>query len=129
MGFPIGVREAILGAKVLRKEEIQIDDWGCSVWVRTLSGTERDSFEQAMISRKNGTVDMSNVRARLAVLTICNAEGKRIFRDDDAHELGQTSSRALDQCFEAAQRLNGFRKEDVEDLAKNYGSARNGDSG
>ena len=111
-------REAILKTDDLPRELVQVPEWGGDVYVRTLTGTERDAFEQSMVGKKS-KMNLDNVRARFAVLTICDEAGQRLFTDDDAKVLGDKSAAALDRVFAVAQRLNGFSSEDAEDLAKN----------
>jgi len=111
-------RDSILQADDLPKESVEVPEWGGQVWVRTLSGTERDSFEQSMVNKKNKP-NMDNVRARFAVLTICDEAGDRLFKAADADELGKKSAAALDRVFAVAQRLNGFSDQDQKDIAGN----------
>jgi len=111
-------RDSILQADDLPKESVEVPEWGGQVWVRTLSGTERDSFEQSMVTKKNKP-NMDNVRARFAVLTICDEKGERLFQAADAEALGKKSAAALDRVFAVAQRLNGFSDQDQKDLSDN----------
>ena len=111
-------RDSILQADDLPKESVEVPEWGGQVWVRTLSGTERDAFEQSMVMKKNKP-NMDNVRARFAVLTICDEAGERLFQAADADELGKKSAAALDRIFAVAQRLNGFSDQDQKDIAGN----------
>jgi len=111
-------RDSILQADDLPKESVDVPEWGGQVWVRTLSGTERDAFEQSMVNKKNKP-NMDNVRARFAVLTICDEAGDRLFKAADADELGKKSAAALDRVFAVAQRLNGFSDQDQKDIAGN----------
>ena len=111
-------RDAILGSSDLPKELVSVPEWGGDLYVRTLNGTERDLFEQSMVGKKNKT-NLDNVRARFAVLTICDESGARLFTANDAEALGKKSASALDRVFAVAQRLNGFSSEDAEELAKN----------
>ena len=68
---------------------------------------------------KKDKINLDNVRARFAVLTICDEQGTRIFNAADAAKLGSKSAAALDRVFAVAQRLNGFSNEDTEELAGN----------
>lgn len=111
-------KESILKSDDLPREQVEVPEWGGSVYVRTLTGTERDSFEQSMQGKKN-KIDLENVRARFAVLTICDEAGARLFNATDAEKLGSKSAAALDRVFAVAQRLNGFTQSDAEDLAGN----------
>lgn len=116
-------KKAILNSDDLPREEVEVERWGGSVWVRTLTGTERDEFEQSCIkskgSGKGRDVNMVNIRARLCVLTLCNEKGERLFDARDIDALGKKSAMCLDLIFSVAQKLNGLGNEDVEDLAKN----------
>lgn len=110
-------KDNILSASDLPNEEVPVPEWGGSVFVRTMSGIERDAFEQSIVdSKKRGLV---NVRARLAVQVVCDSAGSRIFTDADADALGRKSGKALDRIFDVAQRLSGIGAKDVESLEKN----------
>lgn len=124
-------REQILKADDLPHEEVPVPEWGGSVLVWTLTGAERDAFEEATLQKrgKRREADLSNIRARLAALAVRDADGKRLFGDSDVVALGRKSARALDRVFAVAQRLNGITDEDVEELEKNSAPARNGCAG
>lgn len=125
-------KDQILSASDRPTEEVPVPEWGGSVFVRTMSGTDRDAFEQDIIdARKHDaeraeqsdapvkSTELTNIRARLAVKTICDAEGNRLFGDDDADTLGKKSGKALDRIFDVAQRLNGIGQKEVEELEGN----------
>tara|TARA_R110000824_G_scaffold354555_1_gene541664 strand:+ start:2298 stop:2645 length:348 start_codon:yes stop_codon:yes gene_type:complete len=109
-------RSAILKSDDLPKEVVNIPEWGGDVFVRTLTGTERDAFEQSMVQKKNKP-NLNNVRARFAVLTVCDEKGERLFSDNDSEALGKKSASALDRVFAVSQRLNGFSDSDSEELS------------
>lgn len=109
-------KSAILDSQDLPRELVEVPEWGGAVYVRTLNGTERDQFEQSMVGKKNKT-NLDNVRARFAVLTICDESGMRLFNTSDAEQLGKKSAAALDRVFAVAQRLNGFSDSDSEELS------------
>lgn len=121
-------KNAILSADDKKVEQVDVPEWGGHVHVRTLTGTERDAFESAFFSQ-NGTQNLANIRSRLAVLTVCDARGKRLFADTDVVAVGKKSAAALDRVFGVAQRLNGLRAEDVKELEKNSEAAPSGASG
>ncbi len=107
-------KEAILAADDLPRELVSVPEWGGDVFVRTMTGTDRDAFEASLIGKEGR---MENVRARLVSLTLCNEAGERMFDDAEIAALGKKSARALDRVFSVAQRLNGIGTEQV-DAAK-----------
>jgi hypothetical protein len=119
-------REAILAATDLPKELIDVPEWGGSVWVRGLTGAERDRFENSVIEQKgrDRSLNLRNVRAKLCALCMVDEEGKRLFADSDIQALGQKSAAALSRVFDAAQRLSGLTREDVKELAENLDDAQ-----
>ena len=114
-------KKSILDSDDLPRECVTVPEWGGDIFVRTLTGAERDSFEQQMLDSrgKNKEINISNIRARLGILTICDEEGTRLFAAKDMEALGKKSASALDRIFTIAQRLNGLSGDDVEELAKN----------
>ena len=114
-------RQAILGMDDLPRVRVEVPEWGGALYVRSLTGAERDAFEATWFAGegRGRTVNMANLRARLVVLCAVDEDGIRLFADDDAEALGAKSAQALDRLFDAAQKLNGFSEADVEELAKN----------
>lgn len=118
-------REAILNAADLVTEDVEVPEWGGTVRVRGLTGSERDAFEQSIMEQRGRDValNLRHIRAKLVALSVVDEQGRRVFSDDDVKALGQKSAVALQRVFEVAQRLSGLRSEDVEELAKNSESA------
>jgi len=107
-------KQTILQCDDLPRQLVTIPEWGGDVYVRTMTGTDRDAFEASLLVNETR---MENVRARLVALTLCDDAGARIFEDHEIAALGKKSARALDRVFSVAQRLNGIGTEQV-DLAK-----------
>ena len=114
-------RDAILQAQDLHYEDVEMPEWGGTVRVRTLTGRERDAFEQSMLNEKgkNTKTNLRNIRAKLVALTVVDGEGKRIFNAADIELLGEKSANALDRLFDVARRLSRLTEKDTEELAKN----------
>lgn len=112
-------REQILHAEDLGFEEVEA--WGGVVRVRMMTGSERDSFEQSMMKVDGSKVtrDMTNMRAKLLIRTICDENNKRIFTDKDIDLVGSKSAAEIEKVFEAAQRLNKLTAQDAEEQEKN----------
>jgi hypothetical protein len=114
-------REDILAATDITRELVQVPEWGGAVYVKALSGFDRDRYEQSLLQGKgkNRDLNLRNARAKLVALTVVNEEGQRIFSDDDVLALGTKSAAALTRVFDVAQRLSGLTDEDLEELSKN----------
>lgn len=124
-------RAAILTGARLATERLYVPEWNGDVFVRELTGAERDSWEGSILDadgKPRGDL-MRNARARLAVLSLVDEQGTRLFGEVDAEALGKTSARALARVFEVAARLSGLTAGDLEELEKNSGGARRAVSG
>ena len=112
-------RDDILNADDIKTEKVEVPEWGGDVFIRTMSGAERDDFEGSLIRGKK--TNLANIRAKLCALVAVDADRKRLFSEKDISALGRKSAKALDRVFSAAQKLNGISSEDVEDMVKNSG--------
>lgn len=109
----MGFKDQILAAEDLPRRELHIPEWGVTVFVRTMSGRERDRFEG-----QQSRDPYADPRARLAVTCLCDGDGKAIFSDADVPALSAKSAKALDRVWAVASRLNGITREDLEELKK-----------
>ncbi len=106
------------------------------VFVRQMTGRERDAFERSLskeFTNAEGEIDykrdISDFRAKLAVYTLCDEEGKNLLTAKDIELLSVNMSAFRLECIvEAAQKLNKITKEDREALVKNSGGDRKDDS-
>lgn len=117
---------------LLKKEEVEIVKVelgnGEFVFVRQMSGRERDTFEQSILKEiKNDKGDVTgydrsliDFRAKLAVVTLCDEQGTSLLKPNDFEILSQSmSARRLEKIVNAAQKLNAITEEDKENLVKN----------
>ena len=113
-------RSDILKADDLPRERVAVPEWGGDVFVRALSGTERDGFEASIVVTrgKDTSMNMSNIRAKLAALAMCDEAGAQLFEERDVVALGQKSASGLQRVFEVAQRLSGIGEEAVKELGE-----------
>lgn len=120
-------RADLLQKEILLREKVELgnDEF---VYVTQMTGRERDNFEQSLVKKikdKKGTVTgfeqvTEDFRAKLAVCTVCDEEGKLIFETKDYNLLSINMSAAkLEKIINAAQKLNAISEEDKEALIKN----------
>lgn len=111
-------RDAILAAKDLKSEVVKVPEWGGEVTIATMSGEQRDAWEQSFIGEK-GKVNTTHARERLLVYCVVDEKGAPMFTEADIAALAKKSSAAVVRCAEVAQRLNYLGAEAVKDAVKN----------
>jgi len=109
-------RLEILGSDDLNAEEVQVPEWGGLVRVRMLTAGERDKFETDVAGIGGKSKNMTNLRARLVVLTACDDALAPLFEPGDVEALAKKSAAAVDRVFSVAAKLNGFTSSDIEEL-------------
>jgi hypothetical protein len=109
-------KSAILAADDSKKIEVDVPEWGGSVFIKVMSGTERDRFESEFVGDKKN-VDM--VRAKLVSKCLCDEDGDRLFSEEEVPQLGEKSAAVLDRLFHVCMKHNRFTRDDVDELAGN----------
>ena len=121
---------------LLKKEELQVVkvDLGKDefVYVRQMTGRERDTFEQSLIKEVKGkdgeaTYERSlqDFRAKLAVCTLSNEKGESLLEPGDYELLSMSMSAArLEKIVNEAQKINKISEEDKDALTKNLGGGQ-----
>jgi hypothetical protein len=109
----------ILAAKDVKlSEAVPVPEWGGDVYIRTISGTERDKFEEAYSEQK-----MKAFRVRFLVMTLADESGERLFADADIDALGGKSSVVINRLFDRAWQHNAFTDEAVDALGNDSPTA------
>jgi len=114
----------------LPTEEVDVPEWGGSVFVRKFTSEDKDNFD-ILIAKKSDEdkIDLHNLRAKLCVFTIVDEDGKCLFSEEDVEALGRKSATAIERIFTVSQRLNNLGLEAVKEIEKNSESGQSEDSG
>jgi hypothetical protein len=112
-------REQILAAKDQEVKKISVPEWGGEVYIRPMSSRDRDKYEAEIIAMRSSGKIYENLRARLAVRSVCDSDGNLIFKDEDVELVGSKGAAALNRIFSAASKLNDFSSQDIKELEKN----------
>lgn len=122
----------IFGSNDLATETVDVPEWGGSVIIRAMTGTQRDAYEQSLMKRgPTGAyeVDTLNMRAKLVANTAVDEGGALLFDPlADLSTLSGKSAAALERLFVVAQRLNGLAANSQESAEKNSESGPAGAS-
>ncbi|MFD8471881.1 hypothetical protein ACFV2E_07455 [Streptomyces globisporus] len=125
-------KDQIAAADDRRWEDVDVPEWGGSVRLLGLSGTERNAYQASLVVLgPNGSVQKMNLAdqtAKLLAKSLVDENFDRLFTDKDVKSLGAKNGAVLQRLFEVAQRLSGLRKEDVEAAAGNSEAAQSGAS-
>lgn len=123
----MGLRELILKADDLPREAVVVKEWKdeqgnpLTVYIRSMTGVERDAFENETykLVGKDMTFNRQNFRARLLGRTLVDEKGVRIFNDAELVQLGGKAAKVLDRLSTIASRLSGISEKDKEELLGN----------
>lgn len=100
-------------------EKVAVPEWGGDVYVKVMTGAERDRWELTQSQILKDPVNL-NIRASLCAVTLCDEKGNRLFSDFQIDELGNKSAIVLDRIFDVARKLNKLTNDDLDELEKNY---------
>ncbi len=116
------LKAAILAADDLPREvaDVSWDLGGERLFVRGLTASEKDQWV-ARTMPSGEFAWTSNITAELVAATLIDADGERIFSDEDAAALGQKSSSALSTLFAQAMRLSGLSEDTNAELEQGLG--------
>lgn len=143
---PVLTREAIRALDDRQIEAVEVPEWGTPeepavLYVRGLSGIDRDDYEFQMILQKtdkkgrvlSSELNMQNLRAKLLLRCVVTspdqATAEPFFQPGDEKWLGTKSGSALQRLFVVAQRLSGITQEAAEELTEELGKDQSGNSG
>jgi hypothetical protein len=117
---------------LLQRDDLKIEKVELTrgyVFVREMTGSEKDRWEQSMLKQKpngnkNAAIEyettLEDFRAKLAVVTMCDADGNLLFEAKDIKALNKAMSATnMEKIVEVAQRLNAISQKDKDEILKN----------
>jgi hypothetical protein len=120
-------RDAILG---FTAEPFPVEAFGGTVYVRPLSGDERDRYEASNLEQTRGGQTKLNIaqlrtaRARLAQLCLVERDEqgrwRRMFTRHEIDKLGRLPAAELDKVTSAAAEASGLDSEREEELVESF---------
>lgn len=112
----------IFAVSDLEPEWLDIPEWNGGLFVRPMTGLERDNYEQSLVRGKgaNREMNIANARAKLVVMVAVNEAGDSVFTKGDVKRLGEKSSAALNRIFELATKQSGMSEQDIEELTEDF---------
>lgn len=125
-------RESIIRRRPLKLEKVHVPEWGGDVYVREMTGAERDWLDSQMYDPKTKDVSLLNVpnyRATIAALVLADENGALLFTKHDIPFLSSQPARGLERVMEAGLRVSGMSDTAVDDAEKNSEPGTSGSLG
>ena len=97
------LRERILAADDLGREEVEVEEWGETVTVRGLTAGEVEKW-----GREVNAGTLEDIMPKMVAAVCINGNGQRLFTDDDIEALAGKNPKAILNIFNVAQRLSGI---------------------
>ena len=110
-------KEQILAADDMGLLEVQVPEWGGSVFIRVMTVGERDAYENDWVLNKTKGVD--NFRAKFLAKCLCDDKGQRLFSESEVVQLAGKSAKVMSRIWQRAMEHNALSEKEVEELAKN----------
>jgi hypothetical protein len=134
---PAGVallsRTAILAAEDIQYELVEVPEWGGTVRVRSLTGTERDQYDAESWSMTHGGKDaqaaLTDFRVRRVARAIVDEDGASMFGAADIAALGRKNGAVIDRLDDVVTRLSGMDDKAVKAALEALKDAPSGGSG
>lgn len=131
----MALSDDILGEDDVEVEPVDIPEWHRKLWIRGLTGSERDDYEASRRQIRNAgkpnaelVLISDNARANLLVKCLVDENRDRIFTDQQAPALGMKNGKVLDRLYDVAARLSGLSDEEAEEIEGNSEAAQSGAS-
>lgn len=107
----------ILSAGDLKREEVDVPEWGGKVLVTSFSADAKDAIEYKLFNMQNKSG--VGIRASYVGHALVDSHGQRLFTDEEIPMLGTKFAGAVDRVFEVVSKLNRISQKDIEELEKN----------
>lgn len=104
----------ILTAEDVRYIEVEVEEWGGKLRLRTMTGRDREAFMQKIPAE--GGRWPAHFMEDFLVKCICDEKNKPILLPEDIEALSGKSGMILQQLFNAAAELNGLTSGSVEEI-------------
>lgn len=127
-------REEIMAAQDISWKEVPVDEWkaGSVVWVRSPTSADRDYLEMVILGgdaapdgEPRRTMGKEEIRAHFIAMCVVKDNGshERLFDAADIQWLKHKNILPINRIYSAILESAIVTEKDVEDLAKNSGSA------
>ena len=117
----MGLRESFLKPIERPTETVNVPELGLSVVVRGMSARERSEYDAQFRTNSGKPNKRKQLQGRQLMMIACclDEDGKPLFQDSDASQLGELPASVVEPIVDACLRVCGMTSDDVDDAAKN----------
>lgn len=134
-------RDMILQAQDFEKEEVDIPEWGGSVFIRSMTVAASDVIQLLFIrlgggelaANQNGSIRdpdaLKGLKVAMVSRCLCDEKGELIFNDNEGRAILETKSNVvMDRLYDVAMRINKMGDDEVEQEKKDLPATDSTDS-
>ena len=108
----------ILAIADMNIRRVWVPAWNNHIFLRTPTALEKGRFE-ASVAGEEKKRDIKTLKLRLAVMCICDGNGKRLFNDEDIPKLGEKSAQAIETIANESLKMIQITEAELEGAVKN----------
>lgn len=112
------LKNQIFKAQDVKLEAVEVPEWGVTLHVKTLSGAERAKLRSISDALSKSGRE-SEADTHLLILSACDAQGNKVFNDNDFTALNEKNASVITRVAMAALKVNGLGEQAVEEAKKN----------
>lgn len=125
-------KEAILNAKDLELKELEVEEWGGSVYMGHMTLSERFKYDEGFTQEFNGSItikDPNNPAYMLEYIRLVLKDqfGKPLLDEEDIKALLEKEAKIVLKVFKACSEHNSMQS-DIDDIKKKLKTTQNEDS-
>ena len=112
-------KKDIWKVKSLRKQLVDVPEWGGSIWVREMTGESRAEYDKWLVEKGN----VGGMKVRIVIATAIDEDGKPMFNEIDIPDLLSKSHRAIERIANVGADISGLTFVAREEVRKNSETA------
>lgn len=122
-------RDAILKSRDLKRIEVEVPEWGGTLYIKELSTKEKVDLNDYILSLQAKGTEVSPLNAmramaKILVLTVVDEDDTKLFTDTDIEELLSKSTAVINRLTTTAMNLAGMSQETIEEVKDSLKNAR-----
>jgi hypothetical protein len=117
----MSLREKIFAADDIATETVEVPEWGVTVEVRGMNGSDRSRILELAAGADDGRMSIGSMYVETVIASTYDPEtGERVFSDSDRDMLMTKSATAIDRLAQVGMRLSAMTGEAQDNAKKQF---------